>query len=824
MEKKKQQQCARVSQTLHVCRVCCLQGRGQKQGATDEGTRVTAGGAFERSLVRTRWDTGWGGGAVSLKNFNAAHSRSWGVQGAAVLALRVVPLRSPLLFVELAPSLTVQVINSRFVCVCVWCVRARMCASIVPCVCVWVWRRSLFNACFRWLFSQASVAPLPVERVSRLQVRRDHQLRLVAAPVLEGVEVQVLQDGPARRARGGDRVREPAPRDEETPVGVHVRAVREAQTLGPQLRHLVVHALRVLQQVVSVLLLARRRVLLCQHLRHVDRSERPLRRPDVVLRDRLRGVEVRQVGVADAGKHGALEVARVLLRCLPRLVRRAGAELLVQRVLAHHRHSPRLAVDGQTSDGVDRHREVAARVDVAALRHHTHAVRHLADRRQDRRVLEELLEAVDQLLRRRAAVADERVGARAARVVHQRLVQRLQRRQAREVVLVRHVLTLLRIGGEDLGAPRAVEERTLLGLQRLEGGQHADALLHRRRHVVEVLPRALLVRLLRGVATDRSRQVVVRREAEGLDRAEHRGPHVLAGDGLPVVEMDQAVRVPLRRLIIVGPRVLPRASVVAVQGVDHLVVRPDDTVVHGTRSLLHAGLRRQARRVLGEVGDVAGVRHRLQVGTRRLRHTVLEVGGVGAQVDDATRVAVLPAGGAGRRRVQDVALVHRHDVVTAPQRQRNLPHSRVVQVQAVARQRTLLDGDDGVELRRLAVLVEGTDVQVRLRRPVHLSVRQDVDVRRRQAPAAVEDRQQPLQVVRVRQRRVRHVRVAARRRRLLHVPERVLRLVHEVGVETLVSHAVRLKHAADPGRGAHHQQPDGCLQHCSGVRRSLCGQ
>ena len=55
---EKQLQRARVSQTLHVCSSCCLQGRGQKQGATDEGVRVTAGGAFERSLVRTRVGVG----------------------------------------------------------------------------------------------------------------------------------------------------------------------------------------------------------------------------------------------------------------------------------------------------------------------------------------------------------------------------------------------------------------------------------------------------------------------------------------------------------------------------------------------------------------------------------------------------------------------------------------------------------------------------------------------------------------------------------------------------------------------------------------------
>eukprot|EP00665_Eupelagonemidae_sp_cell47_P014115 gene14115-biopygen589 len=49
--------------------------------------------------------------------------------------------------------------------------------------------------------------PGGVDRVSALEVRRDLERRLVPAPVVERVVVEVLEDRPGGGAGGGDRVR-----------------------------------------------------------------------------------------------------------------------------------------------------------------------------------------------------------------------------------------------------------------------------------------------------------------------------------------------------------------------------------------------------------------------------------------------------------------------------------------------------------------------------------------------------------------------------------------------------------------------------------------
>eukprot|EP00665_Eupelagonemidae_sp_cell47_P011311 gene11312-biopygen1725 len=351
----------------------------------------------------------------------------------------------------------------------------------------------------------------------------------------------------------------------------------------------------------------------------------------LVLRDGGAAVEVGEVGVPDAGDHAALHVPRVLLRRLPHLHRGPGAEVLVEPRRAQHRHAPRLAVDGEARDVVDRHGVVPRRVDVPALRHDLVAVGHLARVGEDRRIVEPLVEPVAELLAHLAAVGEEGVAARAAGVVGHRVVQRLKGCHRREVVLVRDVLPLVRVRGEDLRAPRAVVQRAERGLEGLQPRQDGDRELHGRRGVLVVLPRARDVRLVVGVpartrvpallrsldgsGTTRNAlvykhfcsvcdplqgssmlaaagiqriqielghgpssvaHVVVRRNAKRGQRTEHRHPDVLAGDRLPVVEVDEPVGVPLRRLVVVRPRVLPRVGVVAGEGIDHLVVGPDD--------------------------------------------------------------------------------------------------------------------------------------------------------------------------------------------------------------------------------------------------------
>eukprot|EP00760_Papus_ankaliazontas_P033438 PhM_4_TR6332/c1_g2_i1/m.52509 len=586
------------------------------------------------------------------------------------------------------------------------------------------------------------------------QVRRRLQLGLLATVVLERVVVALLHDAPRRRARRRDGVREPAPRDEEALVGVHVAAVGEAEAGGPQLRHLVVHALGVGEEALRLGLVAGGGVLGRHHLGHVDGAERPLGRPDRVLGERAVGRH--DVGVAHAGERlVVLVVAGVLLGRLPHVVRRAGAELLVEAA-AQHRHAPRLAVHGEAADVRHAHGEVAAGVDVAALGDDALVVGQVAGGRQHRVGVEPLVETLARLRRGRHRPQQRRVARRVAGVVLEDGLEGEQGGVGGEVVLIGHVLALGLVRGVDLGAPRAVVQRAELGLQRRDGGQHGDGQLHGRRRRVVRLPVARLLGDAEVVAARRVGHVVVGLEAECLQRAEDGGPHVLAGDGLPVVEVDDAERVPLGAVVGVGPGVLPRVVVRARQGVHHGVLGAHHAVEEGAGA--HGdGVGGLAVLLLGEVRHVAGVRDLLERGAADLLRAVLEVVRVGADVDDAAGVAVLGAGRARRGRVQGVALIDVRDVVQVPQRQGDLPRRGVVQVEAVARERALLDGDLAVELRCVAVLVEGADAEVRARGPVRHAVGQDIVVRAGDAVALAEHGQQPLHTVGVGARGVGHV-------------------------------------------------------------------
>merc|ERR1739848_658199 len=108
------------------------------------------------------------------------------------------------------------------------------------------------------------------------QMRRCRKWGFVSASVVEWIEVASHHDRPGSRAERADGVREPAPRDEEALVGVHVRAIREAQASRPQLRRLEEHRLRISEERVSLLRVTLIAVELRHHLAHVDRTERPL--------------------------------------------------------------------------------------------------------------------------------------------------------------------------------------------------------------------------------------------------------------------------------------------------------------------------------------------------------------------------------------------------------------------------------------------------------------------------------------------------------------------------------------------------------------------
>lgn len=175
--------------------------------------------------------------------------------------------------------------------------------------------------------------------------------RLVTTTPMERIKVLSLHNRPSSRAKGRDGVREPTPRNEEALVGVDVRTIREAKTLGPVFSDSVVHALGIFKKrlglggVTSIL------VLLRESLSHVDSTEGPFSRPDVVG-GFSRTILAEGISVSNTSDGAVDVVASPVLDILPDLVGSTGTEVLVDHRLTHNSHTPSLAIDSETTEDI----------------------------------------------------------------------------------------------------------------------------------------------------------------------------------------------------------------------------------------------------------------------------------------------------------------------------------------------------------------------------------------------------------------------------------------------------------------------------------------
>ncbi len=561
---------------------------------------------------------------------------------------------------------------------------------------------------------------------------------------MEGIEVLGLEDGPGGGAERGDGIGEPAPRDEEALVGVDVRAVGEAETLGPVLGDGVVHVLGVFQEGLRLGGVTSSGVLLGESLGHVDGAEGPLGGPDFVI-GRGGAVLGEGVSVADTSDGAVDVVAGPELDVLPDLVGGAGTEVLVDAGLAHDGHAPGLAIDGETAEDVEIDGEVAGGVDVAALRDDLHAVGELTLGAHDGGRVEPLVEALAELGDRHKGPL-ELSGLGVLGVVGQDFEEGGDGGVAGEVVLVGDVLAFFRIGREDLGTPRAVEEGAGDVLEGEESGDDGDAELDGAGGLGVGAPVALLAGEDELGTADGGSHVVVVGEASGLKGTEHGAPDVLTGDGLPIVEVDDTVDVPLGGGVIIGPGVLPGGAVGTGHGVGHGVLGADHAVEEGAG----AGVGGSGVGLAGlgvEVGGVGGVGDGLERAASNLLGAVQEAGLVGADVGDAAGVTLVDLTGTGGALVQDVLFVDVGDLVETPEGERDLPDGSIVQVEAEAGEGALLDTDHRVEGSVVAELVEGADGEVGLGRPVDLAIGEDVVVGARDTVSGLEDVEEPQDVV-----------------------------------------------------------------------------
>jgi hypothetical protein len=463
------------------------------------------------------------------------------------------------------------------------------------------------------------------------------------------------------------------------------------------------------------------------------------------------------VSVADTSDRAVDEVASPVFDILPDLISGTETEVLVNARLTHDGHAPSLAIDGESTEDVEIDGEVARGVDVTTLRDDTHSVGELTRRAEDGGSIEPLVETGLELGDCHKSPL-ELSGLSVLGVVGQDLEESVDGGITREVVLVGDVLTFFRIRREDLGTPRTVEESTSDVLESEESGDDGDTELDRSRSLGISRPVTLFAREDELRTTDGSSHVVVVSEASALERTEHGTPDVLTCDGLPIVEVDDTVDVPLCGGVIIGPGVLPGSTVRTSHGISHGVLGADHAVEVGTSTSgrgLGVGLS-----VLGvEVSGVGGIGDGLEGRTSDLLGTVQEVFLVGADVGDTTGITLVDFTGTSCALVQNVLFVDVGDLVEAPKRESDLPDSSIVQVETEAGEGTFLDTNHGVKRSVVTILVEGTNGEVSLRGPVDLTVGEDVVVRARDTITRFEDVEEPKNVVRVGFAVVSHVRV-----------------------------------------------------------------
>jgi len=394
---------------------------------------------------------------------------------------------------------------------------------------------------------------------------------------------------------------------------------------------------------------------------------------------------------------------------------------------------------------------------VTTLRDDTSSVGELTLGGEDGGRVEPLFKTSDELLSSHGSPLELHIRS-ALGVVLENLEEGVDGSISREVVFVGDVFTFFGIRREELGTPRTVEESTSDILKSEHGWENGDTELDRARSGGVSLPVASKTRRSELRTANGSSQVVVGGETSGLERTEHVTPSVFTSDGLPIVEVDNTVDVPLGGAIIIRPRVLPGGTVRSHHRISHLVLGSDHTVEVGT-STSGGGLGIGITSLGVEVSGVGGVGDGLEGRTSNLLGTIQVVRGVGTDVGNTTRITLVSLTSTSSTLVENVGFVDVGDLVKTPKREGDLPSSSIVQVETETSEGTFLNSDHGIESSEVTILIEGTNGEVGLRSPVDLTVGKNIIVGTGETKSRFEDVEEPQDVIGIRLGGVGHVRV-----------------------------------------------------------------